>query len=163
MMVQAAMNNEKGRSMTRYWLGAIVLAVGVISAFQSPINASLARRTGSVQATALSFAVGTVVLLCGAVVLTLIVKEPFFRGLGRAPWWMFLGGLLGAIFVTTQTLLVPRLGAAGLIGGIIAGLLIGSIIIDRFGLFGLARYAITAPRLVGAALLLGGAALVIRR
>ena len=76
---------------------------------------------------------------------------------------MFTGGLIGAIFVTTQTLLVTRLGAAGLIGGIIAGLLIGSIIIDRFGLFGLQRYAITAPRLIGAALLLGGAALVIQR
>ena len=149
--------------MTKYWLGAIVLAAGIISAFQSPINASLARRTGSVQATAVSFGVGALALFCVAVILTVAVHEPLFRGLGGAPPWMFTGGLIGAIFVTTQTLLVSRLGAAGLIGGIIAGLLIGSIVIDRFGLFGLQRYAITAPRLVGAALLLGGAALVIRR
>ena len=156
-------DNEKGPSMTKYWLGVIVLAVGIISAFQSPINASLARRTGSVQATALSFTVGALVLLCAAGILTLTVHEPFSRGLGGAPWWMFTGGLIGAVFVATQTFLVPRLGAAGLIAGIIAGLLIGSIVIDRFGLFGLQRHAVSAPRLVGAALLVGGAGLVIWR
>ena len=107
--------------MTKYWLGAIVLAVGIISAFQSPINASLAKRTGSVQASGVSFAVGALVLVLVAVILTLGVHEPFSRGLGGTPWWMFTGGLIGAAFVTTQTLLVPRLGAAGLLGAIIAG------------------------------------------
>jgi bacterial/archaeal transporter family-2 protein len=149
--------------MTRYWLGAIMLVVGIISAFQSPINAALARRTGSIQASAVSFGVGALALFCVAGILTLAVHEPFFGGLGDAPRWMFIGGVVGAIFVATQTFLIPRLGAAGLTGGVIAGVLIGSILIDRFGLFGLAKHAITVPRLVGVGLLLGGAVLVIRR
>lgn len=149
--------------MTKYWLGGMLLAVGIISAFQSPINASLARRTGSVQATAISFGVGILALLCAAGVVALVAHEPLFRGLSGAPWWMFVGGLIGAAFVSSQTILVPRLGATALIGVMIAGLLIGGIIVDRFGLFGLQRYAITVPRVIGALLLLGGAALVIRR
>ena len=149
--------------MTRYLLGVIVLVVGIAFAFQSPINASLARRTGAVQASAVSFAVGALALFCVSAIIAALAQRQFLGGVAGAPWWMFVGGLIGAVFVTTMTFLVPRLGAAGLIAGIIAGQLIGSMLIDQLGLFGLERNTITGPRFIGAALLLGGAALVIRR
>jgi bacterial/archaeal transporter family-2 protein len=58
---------------------------------------------------------------------------------------------------------VPQLGVAGLLAGSIAGQLAGGLMIDRFGLLGMPQNPITTGRLVGVALLVAGAVLVLRR
>jgi transporter family-2 protein len=70
------------------------------------------------------------------------------------------GGIFGAIYIAASIFLVSRLGAATVIALLIAGQLIGSIVFDHFGLFGLPEHHVTLPRALGAALLLGGAILV---
>ena len=39
-----------------------------------------------------------------------------FSHLTQAPWWAWMGGICGAIFLVSQPLAAPRLGAAGYIG-----------------------------------------------
>jgi transporter family-2 protein len=128
---------------------------------QAPINSRLGRVLGSVQAATFSFLVGTVVLLLIAA---------FVRGglgnlahVNRAPWWALIGGLLGAVYVTVALVAVRTLGASGLTAVVITGQLAISVVIDRFGLFGVARQSVGVHRLLGLALLVAGVVLVVRK
>jgi transporter family-2 protein len=128
---------------------------------QAPINSRLGKSVGSLQAATFSFLIGTAVLLLIAA---------FVRGglgsLGQArhvPWWALVGGLLGAVYVSVALVAVRTLGASGLTAVTIAGQLVISVAIDRFGLLGIARQPIGLHRVAGLVLLVVGALLVIRR
>jgi transporter family-2 protein len=71
-------------------------------------------------------------------------------------------GGLGAFYVTASISLTPRLGAATTVGLIIAGQVIMSVVLDRFGLLKLPVQPITLPKLGGAVLVIVGAILVLR-
>ncbi|MHB8870127.1 MAG: DMT family transporter [Thermoleophilia bacterium] len=145
--------------VARYLLGAAMFGVGIIAALQPPVNAALAKRTGSLEATAVSFAIGTIILLAVA----LLVGQGSLTAVRHAPVWQLSGGLIGALFVWATVILVPKLGAAGLLAGIIGGQLAGGVLIDRFGLFGLPQVGLTWPKALGLLLLVVGGMLVVRR
>jgi transporter family-2 protein len=71
-------------------------------------------------------------------------------------------GFLGAFYVTASIILPPRLGAVTTVGFIIAGQMIMSVVLDRFGLLNLPVQPITLPKLGGAVLVIVGAVLVLR-
>jgi transporter family-2 protein len=142
---------------------AVVLAAlaGVLVGMQAPVNSRLGRELGSVQAATFSFVVGTVALA--------LVAALFYGGfgsfgeVGKAPWWALVGGLLGAVYVTVAILTVRTLGVSGLTAIVIAGQLAAAVVIDRFGLLGIARQPIGTSRIVGLMLLVVGVLLVVRR
>ena len=78
-------------------------------------------------------------------------------GLAGAPWWVWLGGLLGAFNIAASVFLAPRLGALVLAMMVISGQIIASIILDHFGLLGYRRTPSIPTRLLGAVLLVAGA------
>jgi bacterial/archaeal transporter family-2 protein len=142
---------------------AVLLGVGAgcLVGMQAPINSRLGRVLGSVQAATFSFLVGTLVL---------VLIAAFVRGglgnlahVGRAPWWALIGGLLGAVYVTVALVAVRTLGASGLTAVVITGQLAISVLIDRFGLFGVARQSISLQRIAGLVLLVAGVLLVVRK
>jgi transporter family-2 protein len=59
-------------------------------------------------------------------------------------------------YVTTVFLALPVIGAAATVGFTIAGQQAVSMLIDRFGLFGLPKCAVSGIRLAGALVLLAG-------
>ena len=147
--------------MTWLFLLPLALVAGMALPTQFAINSQLRNVVGGpVLAAGISFVVGTVVLL-GA---TLVIRRalPDIGSVLNAPWWMYTGGLLGAGFVLASVILTPRLGAATTIGLFLAGQVIASIIIDHFGLFRVAVQEATAPRLLGALLVVAGVFLVQR-
>ena len=148
--------------LERLVLGGLMSVVGAISTLQPPINAALARRTGPLPASTISFLVGTLILLALSLVLKPLLGGDFSAVRG-APWWQLTGGLIGALFVTSTIILVPRLGAAALVAGTIAGQLAGGVLIDYLGLFGLPRVPVAGSRLVGLVLLVVGGMLAVRR
>jgi transporter family-2 protein len=79
------------------------------------------------------------------------------------PWWYFLGGLIGAVFVASSLVTVRTLGAGGVVAATIAGQLTGAAVIDQFGLLGLSKTPLSATRVVGIALLAVGVFLVVRK
>jgi bacterial/archaeal transporter family-2 protein len=81
----------------------------------------------------------------------------------RTPAWMWIGGLMGLTVVSAITFAQPRIGATATIGILIAGQLVMGAIIDRFGLFGVDRIAISPLRAVGIVLLGIGAGLSLVR
>jgi bacterial/archaeal transporter family-2 protein len=142
---------------------AVLLGVGAgcLVGMQAPINSRLGKSVGSVEAATISFLVGTV-----ALVLILLVVRGGVGGVGhvgRVPWWALVGGLLGAVYVSVALVAVRTLGASGLTAVVITGQLVISVLIDRFGLLGVARQAVGVQRIAGLVLLAAGVVLVVRK
>ncbi len=138
--------------------GATVV-VGALIALQAPINSGLGKVTGTLPAAAISFTIGTILLLA------LVAVSGELGSLGEARnvrWYYLIGGLLGAAYVTTVLLTVRTLGAGGVTAATVAGQLTMSVVIDRIGFLGLDETPITLPRVIGVMLLFAGTVLVIR-
>jgi len=142
---------------------AVFLGVGAgcLVGMQAPINSRLGRTVGSVQAATFSFLVGTVALVLVATVVHGGLGN--LGRVGRVPWWALVGGLLGAVYVTVALLAVRTLGASPLTAVVITGQLTISVLIDRFGLLGVAKQQIAATRILGLVLLAAGVVLVVRK
>jgi len=142
---------------------AVLLGVGAggLVGMQAPVNSRLGKTVGTAQAATFSFLVGTAALL---------LLASFWRGglgnlghVGRAPWWALVGGLFGAVYVSVALVAVRTLGASGLTAVVITGQLAISVVIDRFGLLGVAKQHIGVTRIIGLVLLVAGFVLVVRR
>ena len=139
---------------------ALTAAAGGLIALQAPINSTLGRSVGTFQGAFVSFVVGTIAL---AIVASLsrggMAQLGEIRGLS---WYYLIGGLLGAVYVSTVLVTVRHLGAGGVTAATIAGQLTLSVIVDHFGWLGVDRQAISPARVAGILLLVAGVALVVR-
>ena len=138
----------------------LTAAAGGLIALQAPINGRLAVSVGNVQATFVSFVVGTVAL-AGVVALA---KGGFAQiAEVRDVGWIYLtGGVLGAAYVTAALVAVRTLGAGGVTAATFGGQLALSLVVDQLGILGVARQPITAVRLAGVALMAAGIYLIVR-
>jgi transporter family-2 protein len=138
----------------------LVCLAGAATAIQAPINARLRAAVHSPALSALiSFLVGTVVL----VLATILSDRGTFSTASKAPWWIWIGGALGALYVIATLAAVPRIGAAAVVASAVLGQLVAGIAIDSFGWFGVPRVPFSAGRAAGAALLAAGVFLLERR
>jgi transporter family-2 protein len=138
--------------------GATVI-VGSLIALQATINSGLGKVTGTMPAAAISFIVGTLLLIC------IVLVSGEIGSIGKAAdvkWYYLIGGVLGAAYVTTVLLTVRTLGAGGVTAATVAGQLTMSVVIDRLGFLGLEETPITLTRVIGVLLLFAGTVLVIR-
>jgi transporter family-2 protein len=141
---------------------AVILtaATGGLVALQAPVNSILGRAIGTWQAAFVSFAIGAVALAAIAALATGGLGQ--VSGVRNVSWVYLTGGLLGAAYVTTILVTVRTLGAGGIVAATIAGQLAISVVIDHFGLVGVAKQPITALKILGIALLALGTYLVVR-
>ncbi len=133
----------------------MALLVGLVTAYQPGINARLAAHTPSkLHGGVANFATGLVAM----VIVTAACRTglPTIERLGAAPWWAWTGGLCGAFFVTMSLALVPIMGTGNYLVGMIAGQLVGSMVIDHFGHLGLPVQDFTWGRAVGIVLVMAG-------
>jgi transporter family-2 protein len=144
-------------------IGSMVLAflVGMGLVVQVGLNMAVARSLGGAPVAALvNFLVGTVALS-----LMLLIARPDWPAreqLGAVPWWAWMGGLLGALYVATATFAGPRIGALLLLALTFSGQLIGSMLVDHFGLLGFQQQSISLQKLLGVAMLCVGVILIAR-
>jgi len=138
-------------------LAGLGILAGAVLGTQVAINAMVSRAFGTpIVAAAISFGAGTLLLLVISLAMTRL--QGVSSGWRDLPLWTFVaGGLLGVIYLTSAIFLAPRIGAAATMGFVISGQLLAGLVLDGFGLFGLPQIAMSLPRFVGAALLLGGA------
>jgi len=131
---------------------------GMLTALQAPTNALLSRPMNSpVNAALISFAVGTMVLTVAALALR---TAPDWSGVRALPWYAWLGGAYGAVFVVAAAYSAPRLGVASTITLMIAGQLVAGMLVDHFGGFGIEPRPINVARALGVLLVFGGVVLV---
>jgi len=139
---------------------AVILAGGAMISLQGPINATLGRAVGSpVNASLISFLVGTIALALVAGVQRIGADGSLVRAL---PWWAWVGGLCGAVFVTAATYAAPRIGVANMLTLAIASQLLMAVALDHAGMLGVPHRAISGGRVLGIALVIVGSLLVRR-
>lgn len=78
---------------------------------------------------------------------------------GEIPWYAYLGGVLGACYVTAAIVLSPTLGFAAFQIAAVAGQLISGIICDAIGFLHLVPSQPTPYRIICTVLVLSGTAL----
>ena len=128
-------------------LGLIFLAIfaGLSNGFQAPVNAALGRFVGVVESSCISFSVGALSLL----VVSLVAGKGSILKIVDAPPNLWIGGLLGAFFVTVALFVVPKIGAAVMIASIITGQMTAALVIDQVGLLGIPKNPIDLYRITG--------------
>ncbi|TVX75968.1 DMT family transporter [Corynebacterium sp. NML180780] len=148
-------------SGARAWLlrGFGVL-MGMGSATQTAVNGYLGKVLHSpIQAGQISLAVG-LILLFAMVLLIPAPRRAVASGVAPGPWWMWLGGVLGALFVFGGASLSPLLGAGTTVIGSLVGMIICGQVLESLGIGGGTKGFPSPFRLTGLAVVLVGVAMV---
>src|ERR1700730_16338970 len=144
----------------KYLLLFLTLLTGALLPIQAILNTRLGRQTGGpLMGSLLSFGVGLICLL----LLNLSANSNAVLNLKPAivtPWYLWLGGFLGAIFVGYITWVNQQQGVALTFALVVSGQIFCSLIIDHFGLFGSAISSINLGKLIGAVLIIAGIVLI---
>ncbi|MEM6987347.1 MAG: DMT family transporter [Pseudomonadota bacterium] len=139
-----------------YLLAAI--AIGISFSAQPAINGAAANVLGSpVSAAAISVAI---TLSCTLALLPWLAGRTPFTHFSQLPWWVVLGGVIGVLIVAGGAAIAPVTGVTLFFVCMIAGQLMGSLLLDHLGAFGLSAQPISLTKCAGVALALIGVLLV---
>ncbi|MFZ7124969.1 MAG: DMT family transporter [Desulfobacterales bacterium] len=142
-----------------FWLILLALVAGACLPTQAGINAQLNLWTRSpVLTAAISFGVGTLALVIYAIANR--TPMPVRAAMPELPWWVWIGGVLGAFFVASTVVLAPRLGAAAMVALIIAGQMTASLVLDHFGWLGYPMQPLNLWRIGGMGLVVAGVVMI---
>ncbi|MGE8305233.1 DMT family transporter [Pseudomonas sp. B21-031] len=138
---------------------AMALLAGAVLPFQAAGNAAVGRALGHwLWGAFTSLTVSSVVVI--AALLILRVPTPDLGKALQGPWWLWIGGVLGALYVAGAAALTPKLGAAGFLVLVVAGQILTAVIADHFGVMGLGGKPVNLARVAGVVLILCGVFLV---
>lgn len=138
----------------------IALISGALLPIQGGLNSRLGKAVETpVGAALISFVIGTVAL---AAYCLLTRQQILWSGLKSTPAYLWIGGLLGAFYITATIMAFPRLGPALTFGLVVAGQMIMSLLMGHFNLLVAHPQPINLMKLLGVALIIGGV-IIIRR
>lgn len=139
------------------WMGMALLA-GAFLPIQAGMNNKLAKTCGNpVFASTISFAVGMVALV---IYLLITSGNISWRGLKDVPAYAWMGGVLGAFYVTIIILAYPKIGPGFMFGLVVAGQMLISMLMEHFQLMGTQSQPISIGRIAGMLLIVGGVILM---
>ena len=128
---------------------------GTLIPVQAASSATLGRMLGHpLWGAAVALSTGVVAILVVAILMRLPV--PKFQSAVGGPWWMWIGGVTGAVYVATSLALLPKVGASGFLLSVIAGQMIAAMLLDHFGLLGLTAKPVSFGRFWGVGIMLLG-------
>ena len=160
ILAKNAGRNESGTKQVKgIWLWRLLgIAAGMCMASQTAVNSHLGLVVGSrFYAALINFCVGLTILF----VLYLILG----RGKkGKAedqssPWWIWIGGLFGVLFVVGNIISAQALGTGMAVIILLTGLMIGGLLVDQFGLFESKQRRVSRKEILGVMVMVVGAAL----
>ena len=138
------------------------LIIGAMMPVQAILNTRLGRQIGGpLMGSLMSFLVGLICLF----ILNLASNYSAVQQLkpsSTSPWYIWLGGLLGAIFVGYITWVNQKQGMALTFALVVSGQIFISLLIDHFGMLGSAIRTITLEKITGAVLIIAGLILIKR-
>lgn len=144
----------------QFWPLCLVFAAGGVVALQAPTNGMIARAGGSpVLAAFVSFTVGMIVLIA---ILFASGHRWSVQPFVSLPWYAWLGGFYGALYVAVAAFAAPRVGLGAFVTIGIAGQLLVALWVDHQGAFGVTRDTLTVSKLAGICLVFAGVFLVRR-
>ena len=108
------------------WFATLAILAGVLVSLSRQINGRLALSTSAMESSFWNHLVGLVFITALAALI-----GGLFAGTPEAsPWWAYLGGPVGVIFIATGSWLIARIGAALTALLIIAGQMISGVVLD---------------------------------
>ena len=150
-------------ALARPGLVVLALVAGALLPVQGAINALLRNDLqASFAAGVVSFVVATVAMLIVLGIVGRFNRAPLFAaaGLRSMPWWGWLGGFAGAMYVTTVFTAIPLIGTSAVVALTVAGQQIASVLVDRRGLLRLPQRDVSPLRIAGVSGLLAGVAFI---
>ncbi len=127
----------------------LVIFAGALLPAQFATNSALAHHLKSVTLTgAISYLVGSLLLVVLVCVNFFSVqkKAPDWVAARQAPFWSWLGGVIGSAYVVGSVVLTQSLGAAVATTLVIASQIVTAILLDHFGVLGLPKRPINSAR-----------------
>ena len=132
----------------------MVVIAGAFLPMQGSMNSKLAKAgENPVYASMISFTIGVLALVA---YILLTSQNVSWKGLKDAPSYSWLGGVLGAFYVTVIVFAFPKIGPGLTFGLVVAGQLITSMVIEHFQIMGTPHQPISVGRIVGVLLIVGG-------
>jgi transporter family-2 protein len=140
-----------------FWILTAFIA-GAILPIQAGLNTKLGKAAENpVYAALFSFIVGTIVL--GAYVLA--TRQPLsVEGIKNAPSYLWVGGILGAFYVTVIVLIFPKLGPGLSFGLIVAGQMLASLFLEHYHILVAQQNSISLAKITGVGLIILGVILL---
>lgn len=121
----------KGAREASPLLLVLVVAAGFLIAAQQAVNGRVRRQTGDAGvATLVNFLVGTSALVAAYLLAGPIRGWHVQQWPDAGHWWLYIGGPLGVTFVAVAAVIVGNLGVLRLGLAVIAGQLLGAIVLD---------------------------------
>lgn len=149
-------------NMLNEWIWRVVgVMAGLLMAIQIAINGQLGKVLHSSSHAALvSFFVGTITLIVIVGVMDRSYtnfKEPFKHS---APWWIWIGGILGGGYVLVNVFLVNQIGNGQTVILALFGQITGSLVVEKFGLFHSLKNQIKPIQVFGLIVMIAGVFLI---
>jgi len=139
-----------------FLLALVPVLMGSGIAIQTAVNSKLRQYVISPYlASAISFTIGAVFLIILTVTAGINPLVPVAT-FTTNPWWIWLGGLLGVIGLTTNLLLFPRLGSIQTAVLPLFGQIVMGVLIDQFGWFTSAKAGLTVTKSISIVLVTVG-------
>jgi transporter family-2 protein len=135
------------------------IVAGMTSALQSGANNTLQK---SLNTPLWTVAIVSMVTMATSLVLAIGAGERFPSGstMAQTPWWAWIGGLFGIVFVLATVFASPKLGAGVFVALIVTASTVTSLVLDHFGLMSFDVHPAGIGRIAGALLMVAGVALV---
>ncbi|KAG2202638.1 hypothetical protein INT47_002070 [Mucor saturninus] len=134
----------------------LLILAGVSIAFQAGCNAALNHYGGRSFSAIINFSIGVMCCLFFFIFDVVIIKTPLpTNHVKTAPWYAWVGGIMGAFYVIINILTVPKLGTATVLSIFVCAQIITACVIDHFALVGVTKRTYTIWRILASLGLVG--------
>jgi len=131
-----------------------VVVAGIALAVQAPLNANMGRIIGGpYAATLVTFVVSTFIILI------MNAYSGSLENMARVielPWWAWLGGVAGPVYMMAVITSVPRLGVLTTFSTLVAGQVAAAVALDSIGAFGAPLQPLSLSRVFAVLLVCSG-------
>jgi bacterial/archaeal transporter family-2 protein len=146
----------------RWWPIGFALFAASLLPIHAACTAALNRALGRPPLVAMISLTGSLIFMLATGLLTGRLGLVSAERIANVPVWAWFAGVCGAIFVLSQPIVVPRLGAAFFTALAVTAQVTVALAVDHFGALNLPQHAVSPGRIAGVLLMVAGIVLVAR-
>lgn len=148
--------------MTLKFLPLIIAALsGVAMAIQGTLNSALGKVVGLWETTFFVHLTG--LLLVAVLLFVFRLGDGSLAQIPQAPWYAYLGGILGVLIIYCVVRAIPKIGVAPATTAIVLAQVLTAGLVDHLGLFGMNKIPFSLYNLIGTLMMAGGAWLLLKQ